>query len=172
MADVYQWFIRFLHILAGVMWVGGIFLWSMVIAPSLEKRVPPQAAGPTMMTIAPRLPRYFGIAGAVTVITGLWNMGLLVGFGNIGDGFQQGSWGIALGASFFTAIIMLVVAFGVLQPSVNKMLDLAKSSAGAPPADRMAPLKKKVKLAGMTNLLLGTLALALMAWATHVGVGG
>lgn len=176
LADVYSWFIRFLHILSGVMWVGGIFMWSMLIAPTVQRRLPPQVAGPFMGVIVPRLSRYLSLAGVVTVVTGLWTMGLITGFGSVVPVFQNQSWGRVLGAALVLALGMLGVAFGLIIPAANRLLAImanapkpAPGTPPGPPPPEVPRLQKRLMMGGMINLVLGTIALGLMAWAANVG---
>ena len=170
MADASHLVIRFIHILSGVVWVGGIFLWSMIIAPALAKGVTPQVRGPVMQALIPRISRYFGIAGPLTILTGLWTMGLIVGFDGIVPAFRGGEWGIALGAALVITLVMLVIAFGIVIPAGKRMLQMmpkpgaAPPPAGPPPPEMMA-LGKRLMMAAMANMLLGTLALLTMVWA-------
>lgn len=164
MADVFTWFIRFAHIFSAVMWVGGIFLWGMLVSPGLTKRLPMQPGGQAYGDLFPRFVRYSVIAGVLTLVTGLWTMGLIVGWRNFFSAFQGSTYGIALGASLVLALAMLAVGFAVLVPAVEKL----GTPVGAT-GPETAELRRKVLMAGMTNMLLGTLALATMAMAANWG---
>lgn len=181
MADAVTWVFRFIHILAGVMWVGGIYLWGMVIAPSVTRRAPPQIRGPFMREVLPRITRYFTIAGITTILSGLVVMGLIVPgrFGGIADAFAgktvSAGYGSSLGAAFVLAIAMIVIAIAYIQPAATRLLDwMAKAPAptpgtppGPPPPEVLA-ITRKLMIGGMVNLLLGTIVLGLMAWAVNL----
>lgn len=175
MADAFTWFIRFVHIFSGVMWVGGIFLWSMVIAPNVLQRGPPMIRRPFLEAVLGKISRYFTIAGVLTILSGFWVMGLLVGFSNISETFEGGAYGIALGVGVAAALAMMTIGLAVTQPTARKLLALMQSmpapAPGAPPAAPPAELPalgKRLGIASMTTLLLGFVALGAMAWAVQV----
>lgn len=178
MADAFTWFIRFLHIFSGVMWIGGAFLWGMIIAPNVLQRGPPPIRRPFLEAVLGKITNYFMISGSMTILTGFWTMGLLVGFSNIGSVFSGGEYGIALGVGVVAALVMLIEGIFVIKPAGKKMLALLQAmpapTPGAPPGPPPAELVatgKKLGIASMTTLLLGTIALGAMAWAVNVARG-
>lgn len=179
MADVFMWFIRFLHIFSGVMWIGGAFLWGMIIAPNVLKRGPPPIRRPFLEAVLARFTRYMMIGSVLTILTGFWVMGLIVGFANISETFQTGEYGIALGIGTLAALVMAVEGFAIIAPTGKRMLQTMQTipvpAPGAPPTPpsaevqaQLAALGKKLGIASMTTLFLGTLALGAMAWAVNV----
>lgn len=174
MADAFAWFIRFLHIFSGVMWVGGAFLWGMIIAPNVLQRGAPMIRRPFLEAVLSKYTRYMIIAASLTIITGFWTLGILQGYDRIGDAFQEGAYGMALGIGTVAALIMFVVGMFVLKPSGEKLLKLMQSmpapapgaAPAAPPAE-ISALAKRLGIASMATLLLGTLALGAMAWAVQ-----
>lgn len=195
MAGTYAWLVRFLHILSGVTMVGGVFLWSMVIMPSLQRRLPPHVRGPFLNVVFPRVSRYLTLAGILTIVTGFWTMGVIVDFGNIGTMFSNSPWGHALGAGLAAVVLMMIIALTIIQPSANRLLALgAAAAAQAPPVavatvggqaaaaaptqaavtapasppPEVAALQKRLAIAGMVNVLLAVASLALMAYAVNL----
>lgn len=169
MADVFTAIIRYVHIYTAVMWVGGIFLWSMLIAPSLARRVPPQAAGPVMRTIVPRLTNYFTIAGVAAILSGMWLIYQL--WGSMGAGFGPDTprgYGIAMTLGLLGALTMIVIALAYIKPAAKKMLAFPPPQPGAAPPAELPALQKRLMIGGMVNMLLGTLVLAAMVWAVNV----
>ena len=167
------WVVRFLHILSGVIWVGGAFLWGMVIAPNVLQRGPPPARRPFLEAALAPFTRVMIVSGGVTILTGFWTMGILVGFPNIADTFQTGPYGIALGVGALMAILMYVEGLLVIMPTGKKLLATMQTvPPGQPPSEatqkELAALGKKVGIASMTSLLMGTIALGAMAWAVNV----
>lgn len=177
-----EWVIRFLHITAGVAWVGGAVIWSMVIAPRLMQRGPPAIRRPVLEALIEALPRYFYTTGGATIVLGVTFLGVKYGWGNVLAVFQGTyagtSYGYALGAGLLLAVGMLAIGYFVITPTSHQMLDMMKSMPtpapgtppSPPPADvqaKMGALGKKMGMASMLNVLLGVLAVAAMTWAVN-----
>jgi len=179
MGDTVSWLIRFAHILFGVAWVGGSFLWGMIIAPNVLQRGPPMIRRPFLEAVLAKFTRFMIIGSLGTIITGFWVMGLIVGFPNIGSVFSTGTYGYALGVGVVCAVIMALEGFLVIKPAGAELLKTMQSvpapAPGAPPAPpspevqaKLAGLGKKIGIASMTNLALGTIALGAMAAAVNL----
>ena len=172
MADVFTWLIRFVHILSGVMWIGGSFLWGMIIAPNVVQRGPPSIRRPFLEAALRPFTRLMIISGALTIVSGFWVMGLIVGFSNISGTFQQAPYGVALGVGALLAILMYVEGWFVIKPTGEKLLaTLQTVPPGSPPPEatqkELAALGKRIGIASMANLLMGTIALGAMVWAVN-----
>lgn len=166
------------------MWVGGAFLWGMIIAPNVLQRGPPPIRRPFLEAVLARFTRYMVIASSLTILTGFWTMGLLVGWSNVVDVFQgagglPASYGIALGIGAVAALIMYAEGLFVIIPSGKRILATMQripapvpgQPPSPPPADvqaELAALGKKLGIASLTGMVLGALALGAMAWAVNV----
>ncbi len=184
MAAWYIWVIRFLHVLSGVAWVGGAFFWAMVIAPRVLARGPPPLRRPFLEAVLGGVTRYFYVAGAMTIVTGFWVLGLLGGFSNIGSAFRIKGYGTALGLGVVMAVGMLIEGVWIITPTAKKLLAMMQAlptpEPGAPPTPpapevqaEMAKLGKELGMASMTSVLMGTIAIGAMTWAVnsiHCGV--
>lgn len=172
MAGTFAFVIRFLHIVSGVMWIGGLFLWAMVITPRIMRNGPPQIRLPFMDAVIGGVTRYFNTAAAVTIVTGLWTMGLLGGW-DLADEFRgagemPAAWGIGLGVGLASAIALGLLGTLVVQPSARKLIAAMKAATpGSPPPPEVQALGKRMGMASMAGLLLGTIALGAMAWAVN-----
>lgn len=172
MSDTLTWVMRFIHVMSGVMWVGGSFLWSMVVAPSIMRNGPPQIRRPFLEATLAKITRYLILSGALTIVSGFWVMGLLVGFANITDVFagkgMPAGYGSALGIGVVTAIALLTIGAGVIRPTAHKLLHIMQNmQPNAPPPAELAALGKKMAMASMAGLIMGTIALGAMAWAVN-----
>jgi len=174
--DYGLWVIRFLHILSGVTWVGGAFLYSMVIAPRVLQRGPPPIRRPFLEAVLEPVTRYFYVAGVMTILTGFLVMGGIWGFDNISTQFQRSGYGTALGIGVIAALGMAAIGFGVIAPTGKKLLARmqampapAPGTPAAPPPPEvqaeMAAMGKRIGMMSMLVVLLGTVALGAMAWA-------
>jgi uncharacterized membrane protein len=178
MASTMVWVLRFLHILSGVAWVGGAFIWSMVVAPRLLARGPPPIRRPVLEALIEAVPRYFYASGGATIFFGVLLLGTMFGWDAFASTLQSGGYGYALGAGIVLAILMLLEGVFVITPTAKKLLSLMQSlpapAPGAPPSPpppavqaQLAALGKKMGIASMTNVLLGTLAVGAMTWAVN-----
>ena len=179
MGDVVSWAIRFIHIMSGVLWVGGAFLWGMVIAPRIMQKGPPAIRRPFLEAALKPISNFLMIGGVVTILSGIVLMGMLVGWSNLLATFQgthgPPGYGIALGIGFVAALIMVIEGVFIIKPTAFKLLAAMQAmpapAPGAPPAPpppEIPALGKKLGIASMTTILLGTIALAAMAWAVNV----
>src|SRR5215510_2858802 len=102
-----QWFFiifRLIHILAGVAWAGGVFLFVVFIQPSAAAIGP--AAGPMMGQLlgARKLVDRFLQLAAITIVAGLvMYIKIASDFGSLGDLLDTG-YGVALTLGMLAAI--------------------------------------------------------------------
>jgi uncharacterized membrane protein len=182
MASTLLWVLRFLHIISGVAWVGGAFIWVMVISPRLLKNGPPPIRRPVMEALVHAVPRYFYAAGGATILWGVLLLGTTYGWANFGavlQGTYAGkSYGYALGVGLVLAILMLLEGIFVITPTADKMLATMQSlpapAPGGPPSPpppavqaQLAAFGKKLGISGVLNVAMGTLAIAAMTWAVN-----
>ncbi len=169
MAELITGIARYIHIVTAVTWVGGIFLWSMLIAPSISKRVAPAARGPFMSVVVPRLTQYLTIAGVATLLSGVWLIWTI--WGDMRSGFEAptGGYGIAMTLGLVVAIAMLVIALAFIKPAARKLLDIMAKAPPGPPSTEALTLQKKLMMGGMINMVLGFAALGAMVWAVNTG---
>lgn len=177
MADALVWVLRFIHILAGTAWVGGAFMWSMVVAPRLLAHGPPAIRRPVLEAVIDAVPRYFMMTGGVTILFGVLLLGQLKGWENFFAVFQgtagypaSSGAGAALGAGVVLALAMLAVGFGVIKPTSKQMLALMQSVQGPPTPEvqaKLGGLGKRMAIASISTVLMGVLALVSMTWAVN-----
>lgn len=176
MVEFVPFAVRFLHITAGILWIGGAILWSAVIMPRVTQQVPPSARGPFVVNLGPVVASYLTNAGYVTILTGLLNVGVLYGWGNFFAAFQDGAWGAAMGVGLLLSIAAVGVAHAIIKPTLKEMIAMIKAMpAGPPPAaagsappgppPRMAALGKKMMMASVITMLLAVIVVGAMAFA-------
>jgi uncharacterized membrane protein len=90
-----------LHVIAAATWFGATMLLVLVVAPALR------AAGPdAAQVLAPqlfrRVPPIMGVAGATTIISGIWMYALL------GGGFARSTGGMLVSAGAACGILAIV----------------------------------------------------------------
>jgi hypothetical protein len=164
---------RFLHIVAGSLWVGSAFLFSGFLGPSAAEVGP--AAGPllTVMVKKRKVATWIEALSGVTVLAGwiLWlrNMDL---YGGIGD-WVSSTFGLVLTIGAVLATIAFGIGLRAIAPNVRKLVDLggAIAASGGPPTPEqsaeMERTQKTLEAASKVDLVLLLLAVAAMATARY-----
>ena len=162
---------RFLHIVAGILWVGSAFLFTAIIGPSAAEVGP--SAGPLLAVAVKKrkVAKLISAFGMIAVTAG-WVMW-------IKDWRDMGSLGSWVGSSFGLAltiggVLATVAAYeGITKVgrNVERLVDLGGevAASGGPPspeqASRMASLQATIKKHGQIGLVLMLIAIATMATA-------
>ncbi|MEX0755635.1 MAG: hypothetical protein WEA54_00690 [Actinomycetota bacterium] len=164
---------RTLHILAGVAWVGSLFLFLVFVQPSVAAIAP--AGAPFVAELVGRrrlVDRLIGM-GVITVVAGLflyWHYLDLLGFGDwVSSGF-----GGTITLGMVAAIVALSIGIFGTRPTVMRMLALGRQAAesGGPPSPEiqteMAAIQGRLKVFGKTSLVLLVIAVLTMAIGRYV----
>jgi uncharacterized membrane protein len=164
---------RFLHILAGALWVGSAFLFSGFLGPSAAEVGP--SAGPLLTALVKkrRLPTVIKALSGITVLAGwiLWlrDMDLYGGFGN----WLGSSFGLVLTIGAVLATIAFVIGMIGIAPNVERLVDLGGeiAAAGGQPTPEqgaeMGRTQKALETASKVDLALLLLAVSAMATARY-----
>jgi len=169
-ASAYMIVFRIIHVLAGVIWVGGVFMVVAYIQPSASKLGPP--AGPFVQELLARrrLPTFLVTMGAVTIAAGMflyWRDWQAVG--SLGDWVGTRYGAVLTFGSVFAIGGWLVGLLGV-KPTLDRMLPLAAELAAAgapPPPERLADvqsLQSRARL--LSRIVLALLIVAVLSMAT------
>ena len=164
---------RFLHIVAGILWVGSAFLFSAFIGPSAAEVGP--SAGP-LLTVAVKKRRVAKVIKAlsgVTVIAG-WILWLrnMDEFGGLSQ-WLDSDFGLVLTIGGILATIAFIVGLVGVAPNVERLVELGGEIArgdGPPTADQgqeMERTQKNLKTASQLDLVLLLLAITAMATARY-----
>lgn len=172
MSDAVTGLVRLVHIFSAVAWLGGVFLWNMVIGPRALKNGPPQIRAPFALAVVPAMTRFYMIAGILAILSGFVLVGQIHTWGRFGDAFQitTGGYGAWLGIGATAAIGMAIVGFGMTAPAGKKLLDLMGSIKGPPTEAQQAELAthgKRLGIFGMLAMLLGVITLVGMVLAVN-----
>ena len=140
--DSHWWdfFVRWLHVLSGVMWIGLLWYFNFVQTPMMPKIEPVEHRAAVTKFIAPTALFWFRWAALATVVTGLviaWMEGYLV----TSLTFQKGVFGIGIG--MWLALIMAFNVWFIIWPNQKKALGLVPSA----PEEKAAA----AKMAGMAS---------------------
>jgi len=162
MGDIAYWtfFMRWLHILAGVMWIGLLWYFNFVQIPSMPK-IPDEQKPAIGKVIAPEALFWFRWAALATVVTGLllaWMLGFLVPALTL----QSGARGIGIG--MWLALVMAFNVWFIIWPNQKKALGIVQvEAAEKAAAARMAMLTSRA------NTMLSIPMLYCMAAQSHGG---
>lgn len=161
---------RIIHILAGVVWVGGVVLLVLYIQPSAKSLGP--AASPFVLEMLGRrrLPTFLLTAGGVTIAAGLflyWRDWQLAG--SLGD-WVTSTYGAVLTAGALAAIAAFLVGLFGVKPTVDRLLPLAARLAaaeGPPPPDGLAEVQAlQARARRLAIIVLVLLVASVLAMAT------
>jgi uncharacterized membrane protein len=164
---------RFLHILAGVLWVGSAFLFVGFIGPSAAE------AGPSGLPVLNaavkkrKVAKVITILGGVTVLAGwiLWLKDMSL-YPSLGD-WLTSSFGLVLTIGGVIATISAFVGALGVGRNVERLVDLGNevAASGGPPTpeqqSRLDQLSSSLERHGKTDLVLLLLAVIAMATARY-----
>ena len=148
------------HIVAGVLWIGGIAYAGLIVGRSLMG-APPQVRGPAMGLIGPRGLRFGMWAGAVTIVFGAALQIMMHMDDMIPDAAWGPMWNALIGTAFLIGVVMLGLAGAVVAPTMRKM-------AAATTPEQLAPLARRMGMISLGSIALGVIAVLLMVWATSL----
>jgi uncharacterized membrane protein len=159
--------IRWLHILAGVMWIGLLWYFNVVQVPALGAAAAdkggPGGAGITKY-VAPRALLWFRWAAVATWLTGA---AYLIRGGNFLNAFTFGHfgedyYGLVVGTGAWLGTIMLFNVWVLINPNQMKVLGLVPATD-----EEKVRARRVALLASRTNFVLSIPMLMCMAGATH-----
>ena len=165
MTDVLlAWLVRWGHVAAAGVWVGGYAVLALVIVPSLQKR--PDEAVARLALASVRLLPY---AGAATMLFGLLLIWRTRGFASL----WGGEWGGIVISSFVVAFALMGIGDGPLRASIRRLVASGdgQSAVGEAGVSRAAgergPAGRAARRWAIAALVLVVLAVALMTRAPY-----
>ncbi|MEM7280806.1 MAG: urate hydroxylase PuuD [Pseudomonadota bacterium] len=164
--------IRWLHVIAGITWIGLLYYFNFVQVPALavamgDKEGP--GGGGITKYVAPLALKWFRWAALFTWIFGaayLLHAGNFVGAFMLGLGGETvNSYQLIIGLGAWMGTIMLFNVWVLIWPNQKKVLGIVEASA-----DEIAGAKRTAFLASRTNTLLSIPMLMTMV-ASHTSPG-
>jgi uncharacterized membrane protein len=158
---------RWLHILAGVMWIGLLYYFNVVQIPGLAVAAAdtggPGGAGISKY-IAPRALLWFRWAAVATWLTGAWYLGPnFINAFTLGLLLPEGStYFMVIGIGAWLGTIMLFNVWVLIWPNQKKVLGLAPASDA-----EKAKARNVAKYASRINFILSIPMLMCMGGAMH-----
>jgi uncharacterized membrane protein len=159
---------RWLHIIAGITWIGLLYYFNAVQVPALAEAAAdkggPGGAG-IAKYVAPRALLWFRWSAVVTWFTGFWYLaraGALgaVALGTGGDEFN--AYQFVIGVGVWLGTIMLFNVWVFIWPNQKKILGIVPATD-----DQKAAARKMALHASRTNYILSIPMLLCMGGATH-----
>ena len=144
-------FMRWLHIMTGVMWVGLLWYLNFVQTPTVPKIEPAEHRAAITKFIAPNVLFWFRYSALATVIFGL-TLAHLKGYLVTALTLQRPA--VAIGIGMWLALIMAFNVWFIIWPNQQKVLGLVEASADAKAAAG--------RLAGMTSRINTMLSIPML----------
>ncbi len=138
-------FVRWLHVLCGVMWVGLLWYFNFVQIPSMPK-IPDEQKPAVSKVIAPTALFWFRWAALATVVTGL-----LIAFmnGSIGPALTLQKPFLAIGIGMWLALVMAFNVWFVIWPNQKKALGMVP----AEPAEKAGAARLAMLVSRFNTML-------------------
>jgi uncharacterized membrane protein len=144
-------FMLWLHVLSGVMWIGILWYFNFVQTPTMPKIEPAEHRAAITKFIAPAALFWFRYGALATVVTGL-AVAEMQGYLVQALTFQKGVYGIGLG--MWLALIMAFNVWFIIWPNQKKALGLVPSA--------QEEKAKAARLAGMTSRINTMLSIPML----------
>jgi uncharacterized membrane protein len=157
MPDVLAATVRFLHVLFGLAWVGGLLFFGHAFLGGINK-LRDEVRVEAMQTGIEKAATFSAVAGPVTLILGLWNQYLVAGTLR----FRGGTWNVLLGAAVLVTLAMLGLLFGMVWPSLQAL----EGKTGGP-----SEHERRARMGLMSSAGLGVVVLMLMVLAEGTRTG-
>jgi uncharacterized membrane protein len=160
----WSWLFRYLHVIAGIMWVGLLWYLNFVQIPSMPK-IPDEQKPAISKVIAPAVLFWFRWAALATILTGLI-VAYLNGYVHqamtlgIGSGFGKNT---AIGIGMWLGIIMAYNVWFIIWPNQKKALGMIECAP-----DEKAKSARTAMLFSRTNTLLSLPMLLTMVAAQNL----
>jgi uncharacterized membrane protein len=157
--------LRLIHILAGIFWVGAVFVVAGFLVPTVRETG--REGGRFMQHLAQRrrLPVFLGIAALLTVLSGFAMYGRLVSS-------THGQWastrpGIGYGVGAVAAILALIAGAAISGSAARRMAAIGQTAGTAgPSAEQQAEMGRlQARMALGSRVTAGLLAVAVGAMA-------
>ena len=165
MNEYFRILTQYLHVFAGILWLGGGFYTLIVQVPGLLA-APPQARGPVIAQIAPRQVFYILRVAELTLVTGILN---LLASGRIQQ-FQEPlgqRWTIVLGLGILLAFGLYGLVRATVVPWTYRLLSLGSKAAQGDQAAaaEAGVIIARLKTIGRVQLVVGALIILAMVMA-------
>lgn len=165
MDELFRLATQYLHVFAGILWLGGGFYTILVQLPAVLA-APPASRGPVVAQLAPRQIRYILGVAEITITTGVLNVFATGRAAQFLDPFGQ-RWTLVLGAGILLAVGLYVLVRATLVPWTERMLAIGPQAAAgdAAAAAEVGAIIQRIRTIGRIQLAIGALIILAMVTA-------
>ena len=161
--------LQLLHIIFGI-FVGGTYLFLVLILEPRLKRLGPAISGPVMQALMPILTPAMGTSFVILIGTGV-AMTLILRQGVLNTMLTTAwGWDIIIGG--IATIAVCVVGFGIITPTGIRLGRLGRSIKGRPPTpvegQRLQQLSDKIQTLRRINFVFIVIAIVTMVIARYL----
>jgi uncharacterized membrane protein len=167
--DVWAVVLRIIHIVAGVLWVGGSGLFFFYLEPAINKLGPDAEKFVDEVVNRRKVPIYFATVSTLTVLAGV-----ILYVRDFGAIINTSPFGLALGLGGLAALIAWLGGNLLIPRTLGQLMAIGaemKASAGPPPADlvsRMHATQERLRTIGLIDIVLLLFAVIAMASARYL----
>lgn len=152
-ASVIDW----LHLLATVAWIGGVFINNLVLSPSARESLEPPVMGHFMSSYMKRFRVLAYVSMGVLVLTGVI---MMLFSPNYAGGFDLSSlWALFLLLKHILVVVLIIIGVYILEV-LNPKMERAGAKGPSPEVAKLQALLRKL---GMTSFAVGLLILLFTA---------
>ena len=165
MDELFRLTTQYLHVLSGILWIGGGFYTLFVQLPAMLA-APPAARGPVVAQLAPRQLTYILRVAELTLVTGLLNLVATGRLQQFTEPLAQ-RWTVVLGLGILLAVGLYVLVRVTVVPWTRRMLTLGPLAAGgdASAAAEVGAIVQRIRTIGTVQIVLGLLIILAMVTA-------
>ena len=167
--DVWAVVLRIIHIVAGVLWVGGAGLFFFYLEPAINKLGPDAEKFVDEIINRRKAPIYFVTISTLTVVAGV-----ILYLRDFGATIATSPYALALGLGGLAALIAWLGGNLLIPRTLMQLMAVGaemKTSAGPPPPElvsRMHATQARLRLIGLVDIVLLLFAVAAMASARYL----
>ena len=158
-------FLRWLHILGGVSWIGILWYFNFSQGPFMNE-VDATVKSAVNGKLAPRTMWYFRWGAMLTALTGWAIIGMRMSVPG-GAELLYTSWGVTIMTGALMGTLMWFNVWFVIWPRTKKIIAAAN---GGPAVENAPAVARRAFLASRTNTLLSVPLLFLMAAGSHLPI--
>jgi len=155
-------FVRYLHVFAGILWIGLLYYFNFVQIPTMPK-VPPELKPGVTKHIAPAALFWFRWSALATVVLGLLVAEMTQG-GYSGRALMLADGYRTIGIGMWLGLIMAANVWFIIWPNQKKALGIVTVAD-----DAKARAASVAMMASRTNLILSLPMLYCMVAQSHIG---